>query len=124
MIVLIHAFALGVTLALASAGVNAHMPENPDRDAIHGTALDIHQHAFDCATAAEEQGQHHLHCHHASPHPQATGGPVQLDDDQPALVARPGVIPVYNASIGPALAVIHISITGPPRFILFGNFRS
>jgi hypothetical protein len=120
MIALIHAFALGVMLALASAGANAHVPENPGGDAIHGTSFAPHQYDLDCTMPAKGQ---HLHCHHASASPQATG-PVPLDDDQPALISRPANIPAHSTDMVSAPAATGISIAGPPAFILFGNFRS
>lgn len=63
-------------------------------------------------------------CHLASPFPQATGPVRSLDDDQPVLAVNLAAFAVQKVGIRSMTHSATASITGPPRFILFGNFRS
>ena len=118
-IVLIHTFVWGAVLALASAGVYAHVPVNPDGEP--SVTFDTASYELDCCMMLA-QGQH-LHCDNAPPSPQANG-PARLNDNQAALTAFSAFPLTPVAGLVSALGVTDISITGPPAFILFGNFRS
>jgi hypothetical protein len=119
LILLIHTVVLGVMFALASAGVYAHVPVNPDRD--QSVTFDAPLYELDCCMMLA-QGQR-LHCDHA-PLPLQATGPAQSDDNQPALIALSTFHPTPVAGMVSALTTTDVSITGPPAFILFGNFRS
>jgi hypothetical protein len=66
-----------------------------------------------------------LHCHEKSPTPQATAltlEPISPDQPLPVIDSAP---PLFRTVVAPLnRSAARISIAGPPRFILFSNFRS
>ncbi|RPJ44077.1 MAG: hypothetical protein EHM16_16380 [Betaproteobacteria bacterium] len=66
-----------------------------------------------------------LHCHLKSPHPQQIGlTPIAVETELPLLISDN--IPSFASETGTYLPAVWagIPIPAPPRFILFGNFRS
>ncbi len=75
----------------------------------------------DCMPPASGYG---LHCHLVSVPSMAAGPNQSLDDDETvAAVPAPQPPVAQNFAAHSALAW-HVPIAAPPRFILFGNFRS
>jgi len=111
-----------VPLSAVAADTDAHAPVASGSSSAYEHDADSHLHQPDCTTPATGQ---HFHCHLASPHPQATGPVRPLDGDQPALLAaHPAAPPAQGVVAQTPTTSTHIPITAPPRFILFGNFRS
>lgn len=66
-----------------------------------------------------------LHCHEKSSPPQATGLVLEpISPDQPLLVLESVSPPPGPAASALNRSHTRIPIAGPPRFILFNNFRS
>ena len=110
-----------VPLSAVAAGAHDHSPAASESSSAHehDTGNPLHQPG--CTTP--ENGQD-LCCHFASPPPQATNQVRSLDDDQPVLAANLAAPAVRKTGIRSTIHPVTASITGPPRFILFGNFRS
>lgn len=66
-----------------------------------------------------------LHCHLKSPHTQASG-PAQtsLGVDLPSLALTATSVHARKMEMRLPAISARVPIAGPPRFILFGNFRS
>jgi len=110
-----------VPLSAVAAGTDAHAPVASGSSSAyeHDAVSPLRQ--PDCAIPASEQ---YFCCHLASPCPQATGTVRSLDVDQPVLAVTTADFAVRKAGTRSATHSAPASITGPPRFILFGNFRS
>lgn len=121
-VALLQTMALAAIFVFASADAHAHTPGNSGDNAAHGPVFDKSPHELDCTSFIG--GGHMLHCHLTSTGAEATGPVPPLDDDQPALVTCSVNLPAHNTDRVLTLAAIPVSIAGPPRFILFGNFRS
>ena len=92
-----------------------HSAANQQADAVMDTALGHH------SAPAEAP----LHCHEKSPIPQATAPVLEpMFPDQPLLVIDSVPPPPGLTALPPNRSVARITIAGPPRFILFSNFRS
>ncbi len=66
-----------------------------------------------------------LHCHLKSLHQQAIGQvPATVDSDLPLLMLQEISAPALVTEMHLPAVWAHIPILAPPRFILFGNFRS
>jgi hypothetical protein len=65
------------------------------------------------------------HCHLESPHAQASG-PAQtsLEVDLPSLALTAASVHAPKTELRSPAISARVPIAGPPRFILFGNFRS
>jgi len=112
---------LFVPLYAVAAGMDTHAPVASGSSGAYGHDTDSHLPQPDCTIPASGK---YFCCHLASPHPQATGPVRSPDVDQPALAAHPAApLTQVVTALTPA-ASTHIPITAPPRFILFGNFRS
>jgi hypothetical protein len=124
---LVRMIVLAATLLLAPytafAGGLEHHASKPDK---HSAANHQADAVIDLAS-----GNHNapagapLHCHEKSQTPQATALILEpISPDLPLLVIE-GTPPLFRpaaASLNRATA--RIPIAGPPRFILFSNFRS
>lgn len=121
---LLQALALMLALAFISANAYAHVPVNSGVHAGHGIMLHQFPHEIDCDSPAAGEKHHLLHCHMTSAGAEAPGPVPSLDDDQSALVSRTIDLPTIISNLLSTLAVTRVPITGPPAFILFGNFRS
>lgn len=104
-----------------AGGFGQHDPDPPEQSAERhqsGVAMDISEHH---GVPAEVP----LHCHEKSPAPQAVDlnlNPFSTDQALRAEVARP---PSFQATATVLKhSAVRIHIAGPPRFILFSNFRS
>lgn len=76
---------------------------------------------FGCFTPATG---HHIHVHLAFV-PPMEAGPTQSPDEDPLVTAAPAMITPAPRNLGTHSAPeSRIPIAAPPRFILFGNFRS
>ncbi len=66
-----------------------------------------------------------LHCHLKSPQAQA-GGLIQAPVEGDLQLLAPNIIsaPVRKAATRLPAILVRVPNAGPPRFILFGNFRS
>lgn len=108
-------------LTASATGANTHLPVHGGHEAA-GSQVDIRPDLLERPVSPQEAP---LHCHLRTVHPQAGGlHQSQLEVDQTPLVLR--VMPVLCREMAvhaPALSVIGPG-GGPPRFILFGNFRS
>ncbi len=112
-----------IPLSAFADGTDNHSPAAPESSSAHEHDTGSPLRQSDCMTP--ESGQDLFCCHFASPCPQATGPLRSLNNDQPALAADPAAaFTVQKIGIQPAAHTATASITGPPRFILFGNFRS
>ena len=110
-----------VPLSAVAAGAHDHSPAASESSSAHehDTGNPLHQPG--CTTP--ENGQD-LCCHFASPSPQATNQVRSPDNDQPVLAVNLAAFAVQKVGIRSTTHLAPSSITGPPRFILFGNFRS
>lgn len=124
---LVRMIVLAATLLLAPyaafAGGLEHHASKPDN---HSAASHQADAVIDSAS-----GNHNtpagapLHCHEKSPTPQATALTLEpISPDLPLLIIE-GTPPLFRpASTSLNSATARILIAGPPRFILFSNFRS
>lgn len=124
---LVRMIVLAATLLLAPytafAGGLEHHASKPDN---HSAASHQADAVIDSAS-----GNHNtpagapLHCHEKSPTPQATALTLEpISPDLPLLIIE-GTPPLFRpASTSLNSATAQILIAGPPRFILFSNFRS
>lgn len=110
-----------VPLYAVAAGTHDHSPVTSESSSAHEHDAGSPLHQPGCT--APESGQDFC-CHSASPSPQATNQVRSLDDDQPVLAVNLGVLAVQKVGTRSTVRSATASITGPPRFILFGNFRS
>ncbi len=110
-----------VPLYAVAAGTHDHSPVAPESSSAHQHDAGSPLHQPDCTTA--ENGQDFC-CHFASPSPQATNQVRSLDDDQPVLAVNLAALAVHKVGSRCSTHLATACITGPPRFILFGNFRS
>jgi len=112
---------LVVPLSAVAAGAEAPAPVASGSSSAYGHDADSPLREPDCTIPAS--GQYSC-CHLASSYFQATGPVRSLGVDQPALAAHPAAPPAHAVAAQPPAVSTHIPITAPPRFILFGNFRS
>lgn len=120
--IVLAATLLLVPLTAFAGGLEHHAP----KPAGHAAASHQADAAMDSAS-----GHHNapaktpLHCHEKSPAPQATGPalePFYPDQPPPAIESVP---PLSGPDASPLNRfMVRIPIPGPPRFILFSNFRS
>jgi hypothetical protein len=111
-----------VPLSAFAAGTHDHSPVASESSIAHEQDGGSPLHEPGCTSPESSQD---LCCHFASPCPEAAGSLRSLNDDQPALAVDPvAALAVRSIGIRPTMHSATASITGPPRFILFGNFRS
>ena len=110
-----------VPLSAVASGTHDHSPVASESGSAHEHDAGSPLHQPGCT--APETGQD-LCCHFASPPPQATNQVRSLDDDQPVLAVNLAALAAQKFGIRSTTHLATASITGPPRFILFGNFRS
>lgn len=93
----------------------------------HGTVSDrCADHCLDIVVQPGSPAEMPLHCHLKSPQPQQGGlsqAPV-TGNDLPLLTLHVASTPAHEAATCVPVTSIRTPIAGPPRFILFGNFRS
>lgn len=66
-----------------------------------------------------------LHCHFKSPHPEESGrAPTSINGVPSLLMSQEISAPALATEMHFPAVWAHIPILAPPRFILFGNFRS
>lgn len=66
-----------------------------------------------------------LHCHLKPPHSQASGlTQTSVEGDLPLLTLAVISAPARETATRLPAISVHVPIAGPPRFILFGSFRS
>ncbi|MDP1717625.1 MAG: hypothetical protein Q8L40_06080 [Burkholderiales bacterium] len=106
-------------LSAFSASTDTHAPVASGSGSAHDA--DSHPHQPDCTVPASGQ---YFCCHLVSPGFQASGPVRSPDVDQPALAAHPAAPLAQKVAAQTPTASTHIPFTAPPRFILFGNFRS
>jgi hypothetical protein len=111
-----------VPLSAFASGTHDHSPVASESSSAHEHDADRPLHQPDCTIAGS--GQDLFCCHFASPSPEATGPLRSLNDDQPVLAANLATLAARKIGIQPTILSATTFITGPPRFILFGNFRS
>lgn len=121
-VVAVMAALLLAPLSAVAAGTDAHVPVASGSSSAYAHDADSHPREFDCTIPAN--GEYFLCCHFASPCPQAAGPLRSLDDDQPVLAVNLAAFAVQKVGIRSTSHSASASITVPPRFILFGNFRS
>lgn len=111
---------LVVPLGASANGMGNHAPLATDgAGATHGGSAAVFE--SDCLPPLNN---HSVHCHLQSVPAMAAGPSQSLKDDQSVTVApTPQFLPVqeFAAQFAPAAP---IPIGAPPRYILFGNFRS
>ena len=92
----------------------------------HGTVSDYH--ANPVPSAAAHQGtptNTPLHCHLMYHPAQATGlSQKPVENDLPLLALNPASVPAQETEARLPVASAQPCFAAPPRFILFGNFRS
>lgn len=109
-------------LTVSAADSHAYAPLASEND----TACT--RHADTVLDTAERLGspvEAPLHCHLKSPHAQASG-PAQtsFEVDLPSLVLTVASAHARKTQMRSHAIPGRVPIAGPPRFILFGNFRS
>jgi len=121
---LLRVAALIFAMLLVPAGASAH--GTGDRLVLVNDCTEVGPDAvsavkFDCLSRTTG---HRLHCHLASV-PPMEAGPTQSLDDDPLVTVAPEMPTLATQNLGKHTAsAFHIPIAAPPRFILFGNFRS
>lgn len=121
-LIVLAATLLLVPLTAFAGGLEHHAPKPA------GQAAASHQ----ADAAMDSASGHHsapakapLHCHEKSPTPQANGPipePISPDQPLPVIDSTP---PLFRTAVAPLnRSAARIPIAGPPRFILFSNFRS
>lgn len=121
---LLRAAVVIVAMLLVAVGASAH--STGDHLVLAGNRAQAGQDAigaieFDCLTSATG---HRLHCHLASVLPTEAGSAQSLDED-PLVTAAPAMATLALQNLGTRSAPqSRTPIAAPPRFILFGNYRS
>lgn len=118
----VAAMLLFTPFTVSASNAVSHTPTS----AKHGVDSDHH-----VTVLANTLGQHDspadqpLHCHLKSPHPQETGPNLSVvDGDLPQLTSDSIFATAQNSETPSLVARAGIPAPIPPRFILFGNFRS
>ncbi len=118
----ITASLLFAPLTASASGSVTHM----QAPAEHGVSSDHRVTVLaDTLVQHESPAEQPLHCHLKSPHPQEAGPNLSIvDGDLPLLMSKEISAPAQATEMHLPAVWAHISILAPPRFILFGNFRS
>ena len=120
----LRAAALIIAMLLVAVGASAR--STGDRLILAGGCAEAARDAvtafeFDCMAPATG---HRLHCHLASVPSMASALNQSLVDDQP-ITAAPAVPTLAAQALGThSTLALGVPVAAPPRFILFGNFRS
>jgi hypothetical protein len=123
---LIRMIALAAMLFLApfsafAGGLEHHVAKPAGHSASHHQADVAMDSALEHYIAPAETP---LHCHQKSPAPQATALILgATSDQQPPFIAS-APLRFAHAGSPPIRTAYRPPVAGPPRFILFGNFRS
>ncbi len=109
-------------LTAAATGSAAHASGHAEHGAGGGHCAD---HCLGMWERLGSPAQTPVHCHLQSPQPQSSGlnrAPVTGDLPLPVLHATSA--PARETAARLPVTAAHAPIPAPPRFILFGNFRS
>lgn len=118
----LSAAAMGIAMLLLPVAASAHVPADQHRIAVNGLADPVHT---DCMQAGTKPAAgYRLNCHLSSAPQLADGATKSRDHDltiAPAIEVPDFVAPEFRTDFTQATQV---RIAAPPRYILFGNFRS
>lgn len=92
----------------------------------HGVASDrCAERCLDIEVQPSSPAETPLHCHLKSPQPQQGSlNQTPVKGDLPLLMMRVIFAPTRETATCVPVTSVRVLIAGPPRFILFGNFRS